>query len=65
MLLTVTNNGGSISFTFTDLATNEVITYDNPKSGEYVIPLNKGKKIKLAIIAHKAIGSYKIEKKRV
>ena len=63
LLLTVTNDGGSISFTFTDLTTKEVTSFDNPRSGEYVIPLNKGNKTELLIVASKAIGAYKIEKK--
>ena len=65
IILTVTNDGGSISFTFTDLTTNEVIEYDNPKTGEYIIPLKKGNKTKLTIVASKAIGAYKIVKKTI
>ena len=63
IILTLTNNGGTIKFTFTDLDTNEVTTFDNPISGEYVIPLKKGVKTKLLITASKAKGSYKIRKK--
>ncbi len=65
LVLTVTNNSGSISFTFTDLSNNEVISFDNPKSGDYIIPLKKGIKTKLVITASKAIGSYKIIKKTI
>ena len=65
ILLTVTNDGGAISFRFTDLTSKEVTSFDNPKSGEYVIPLNKGSKTELLIVASRAIGAYKIEKKTV
>lgn len=65
IVLTITNDGGSISFTFTDLSNNEVISFDNPKSGDYIIPLKKGIKTKLVIVASKAIGSYKIIKKTI
>ena len=50
IVLTITNDGGSICFTFTDLTTKEVTSFDNPKSGEYVIPLNKGSKTELLIV---------------
>ena len=65
LLLTISNDGGSISFTFTDLTSNEVISFDNPKSGEYVIPLKKGIKTQLIITSFKAIGSYRIQKKTI
>ena len=65
LILTITNNGGSISFTFTDLSNNEVISFNNPKTGDYIIPLKKGIKTKLVITASKAIGSYKIIKKTI
>jgi len=65
LILSVINNSGSISFTFTDLSNNEVISFDNPKSGDYVIPLKKGIKTRLVIAASKAIGSYKIIKKTI
>ncbi len=65
IILSVINDGGSISFAFTDLTTNEAIVFDNPKSGDYIIPLKKGIKTKLVITASKAIGSYKIIKKRI
>lgn len=63
IILTLTNKGGTIKFTFTDLQTNEVVEFDNPSSGEYVVPLKKGVKTKLVITASKAKGSYKISKK--
>ena len=65
LILTITNNGGSISFTFTDLSTNGVITFDNPKTGEYIVPLKKGSKTKMVIKASKAIGAYNIKKRTV
>lgn len=65
LILTITNDGGVISFTFTNLTTNEVTNYDNPKTGEYIIPLKKGNKTKLTIVASRAIGSYKIVKKTI
>ena len=65
LILTVNNNGGNICFTFTDMSTNEVITFDNPKTGDYAIPLKKGEKMKLVITAAKAIGAYKIVKKTI
>ncbi len=65
LILTVNNNGGNICFTFTDMSTNEVITFDNPETGDYVIPLKKGEKMKLVITAAKAIGAYKIVKKTI
>lgn len=65
IILNVTNNGGTIDFAFTDLSNNEVISFDNPKSGDYIIPLKKGIKTKLVITASKAIGSYKIIKKTI
>lgn len=65
LLLSVTNDGGLINFTFTDLTTNEVISFDNPKTGEYEVPLKKGNKMRLVINASKAIGSYKIVKRTI
>ena len=65
IILTITNESGAICFTFTDLTTNEVVEYDNPKTGEYIIPLKKGNKTKLTIVASKAIGAYKIVKKTI
>ncbi len=65
LILTVTNNGGSICFTFFDLSTNEETKFDNPTTGEYIIPLKKGVKTKLIITANKANGAYKIVKKTV
>lgn len=65
LLLTVTNNSGSICFTFIDLSTNEETKFDNPTTGEYIIPLKKGVKTKLIITASKANGAYKIVKKTV
>ena len=44
IILSVINDGGSISFAFTDLTTNEAIVFDNPKSGDYIIPLKKESK---------------------
>ena len=63
--MSVTNNGGSISFTFTDLATQEVKEFKNPQTGEFTVPLTKGNKMKLVINASKAIGTYKIVKKTI
>lgn len=63
LVINVTNEGGSISFTFTDLVTNEVIEFKDPKTGEYVVPLTKGGKTKLVIAASHAIGAYNIKKK--
>lgn len=65
LIVSVTNNGGSISFTFTDLATNEVKEIKNLKTGEYVIPLTKGGKTKLVITASHAIGAYNIKRKTI
>ena len=62
LVLTITNNGGQITFTFTDSKGQETI-FDNPASGEYVMPLEKGEKTKLVITASKAIGAYNIKKK--
>lgn len=44
-MINVTNEGGSISFTFTDLTTNEVKKIKDHQSGEIVIPLTKGVKL--------------------
>ena len=65
LILSLVNNGGSICFTFTDLSSNEATTFDNPDSGDYVIPLKKGGKTKMVIASNKAIGSYKKEKKTI
>ena len=65
LILSLVNNGGSICFTFTDLSSNETTTFDNPDSGDYVIPLKKGGKTKMVITSNKAIGSYKIVKKTI
>ena len=65
LVINVTNEGGEICFTFTDLATNEVIEFINPKTGEYVVPLTKGGKTKLVITASHAIGAYNIKKKTI
>ncbi len=62
LVIIITNEGGSISFTFTNLITNEVIEFKNPKTGEYVVPITKGGKTKLVITASMAIGAYKIVK---
>ena len=64
LVLTITNNGGQITFTFTDSKGQETI-FDNPASGEYVMPLEKGEKTKLVITASKAIGAYNIKKKTI
>lgn len=64
LVLTITNDGGQISFTFTDSKGQETV-FDNPASGEYVIPLQKGEKTKLVITASKAIGAYNIKKKTI
>lgn len=65
LIVSVTNNGGSISFTFTDLATNEVKEYKDVQTGEFVVFLTKGNKMKLVINASKAFGAYKIVKKTI
>ena len=65
LILTVTNNGGSICFTFVDLSSSEEIAYENPASGEYIIPLKKGSKMKLVITSSNARGAYKIAKRTV
>lgn len=65
LILTITNDGGSICFSFTDLSTNETITFDNPATGEYIVPLKKGRKMKMVINASKAIGAYNIKKKTI
>ena len=65
IILTITNDGGSICFAFTDLTTKGVISFDNPKTGQYVVPLKNGNKMRLEINASKAIGSYRIEKKTI
>ena len=65
LVINITNEGGSICFTFTDLATNKVIEFKEPKTGKYIIPLTKGGKTKLVITASHAIGSYNIKKKTI
>ena len=65
LVINVTNEGGEICLTFTNLATNEVIEFKDPKTGEYVIPLTKGGKTKLVITASHAIGAYKIVKRTI
>ena len=65
LVINITNEGGEICFTFTDLLTNEVKEFKDPKTGEYIIPLTKGGKIKLVITASHAIGSYNIKKKTI
>ncbi len=64
LVLTLTNNGGQINFTFTDSKGKETV-FDNPETGEYIIPLQKGEKTKLVITASKAIGAYNIKKKTI
>ena len=65
IILNVTNNGGTIDFTFTDLTTNEVTSFNNLTTNTYEIPLKKGNKIKLHITSSKAAGSYKIVRKTI
>lgn len=65
LVINIINEGGEICFTFTDLATSEVIEFKDPKTGEYIIPLTKGGKTKLVIIASHAIGAYNIKKKTI
>ncbi len=65
LVINITNEGGEICFTFTDLATNEVKEIKNPKTGEYVIPLTKGGKTKLVITASHATGAYNIKKNTI
>lgn len=65
LVISITNEGGSISFTFTNLVTNEVIEFKDPESGKYVVPLTKGGKTKLVITASHAIGAYNIKKKTI
>ena len=64
LVLTLTNDGGQITFTFTDSKGQETI-FNNPETGEYNIPLQKGGKTKLVITASKAIGAYNIKKKTI
>ena len=64
LVLTLTNDGGQITFTFTDSTGKETV-FDNPETGEYIIPLQKGEKTKLVINASKAIGAYNIKKKTI
>ena len=63
LILVIRNDGGSIRFEVIDLLNNETQSLDNPKTGEYVIPLKKGSKAKVLILASKAIGAYKIIRK--
>lgn len=65
LVINITNKGGEICFTFTDLVTNKVIEFKDPETGEYVIHLTKGGKTKLVITASHAIGSYNIKKKTI
>lgn len=65
LVLVLTNNGGSICFRFYDESSQEEVVFDNSSSGEYNVPIKKGSKIKISIIAFKAIGAYKIAKKIV
>ncbi|MBR1846725.1 MAG: hypothetical protein IJ787_03320 [Bacilli bacterium] len=51
-------NGGDIHLAFTDLLTQETLVSDNLSTGEYAAPLKPGSKVKLQIIARKAIGAY-------
>ena len=64
LVLTLTNDGGQITFTFTDSKGQKTI-FNNPETGEYNIPLQKGEKTKLVITASKAIGAYNIKKKTI
>ena len=64
LVLTLTNDGGQITFTFTDSKGQKTI-FNNPETGEYNIPLKKGEKMKLVITASKAIGAYSIKKKTI
>ena len=65
LVITVENNGGNLSFTLTDLSTNEVTKLDNPTSGVYTMPLTKGAKYQFVITAKAAKGKYKIQKKTI
>lgn len=65
LVINVANEGGSISFTFTDLVINKVIEFKDPETGEYVVPLTKGGITKLVITASHAIGAYNIKKKTI
>ena len=65
LIITVENNGGSLSFELTDLSTKEVIKLDNPETGVYPLSLNKGAKYQLLITASAAKGTYKIQKKTI
>ena len=65
IVLDVVNNGGDISFTFTDLSSNEVTNFVNPSSGNYAVPMKKGGKMKLDIRAKRAIGSYHLQKRTI
>ena len=65
IILEVVNNGGEISFVFTDLTNNEVTSFINPKSGTYIIPLRKEGKMKMVINSKAAIGSYCVKKSTI
>ena len=65
LIITVENSGGDLSFSLTDLSTNEVNKLDNPASGVYEFPLNKGVKYQFVITAKGAKGKYKIQKKTI
>ena len=65
LFLIIENSGGQISFTITNISTNEITAFSNPETGEYIIPLIKGSKMKLEIKSSKAIGAYKIVRKTI
>ena len=65
IVISLVNNGGTIYFEITNLETKERTKLDNPETGTYTFPLEKGKKTKLLIKSKAAIGSYKIQKKTV
>ena len=63
--ISLVNNGGTISFEIINLETKETTKLDNPETGTYTFPLEKGKKTQILIKSKAAIGSYKIQKKTV
>ncbi len=64
VILHLENNGGQINFEFVK-PNGEVIKLDNPKTGIYEFPLEKGQISKLVIKATSAKGGYRIHKKTI
>ena len=65
IIITIVNNGGTISFEIINAETKETTKLDNPETGTYTFPLKKGMKTQILIKSKAAIGSYKIQKKTV